>query len=210
MSDDCSVVESGETCVCDKPDLFIKSKSDQRIDTKHQLFHTRCSFTAFIANHKNVPRNNLACHNGFICILIAFIHFCRTFDVFYFFIYCCRTYDRSCRRNISPHDFKSRFFCYRIFQRMNDFIWRAFHRIEEFTPSCIPVNRRRVGVDFTGKLLHDLLYTAGIMKIYNCIRSAWNHCIDTVNFLRILFKICQCKLDTKFICVCQDMQYRIG
>ena len=93
---------------------------------------------------------------------------------------------------------------------MNDFIWRAFHRIEEFTPSCIPVNRRRIGMDFTGKLLHDLLYTAGIMKIYNCIRSAWNHCIDAVNFLRILFKICQCKLDTKFICVCQDMQYRIG
>ena len=47
------------------------------------------------------------------------------------------------------------------------------------------------------------------MKINNSIWSAWNNRINTVNFFRIFFKICQCNFNPQFICICQNMKYRI-
>ena len=189
MTNDCSIIKSRETCICDQTNFLIQSKSDQCINTEHQLLHTRCSFTTFVTDNQNISRHDLASHNCLICILVTFIYFCCSFNIHYFFVDSCRTYNCSCRRYVAAENLKSRLLCYRIFHRMNHLIRLTLNRIQNLTPG-VSIHGRRICMKLTGKLFHHLFYTARIMEIYNRIRTTRDNRVDTVNLFCVFFKIC--------------------
>ena len=97
----------------------------------------------------------------------------------------------------------------RTVQRMNYFIFLCGYFGQHFAP-WTSVHARCVCMQFALQHFHDIRYASGIVKIYYRIRAARYDCIDARDFLGIMFKVFQCQFDSQFVCIRQQMQYRIG
>ena len=123
MADNSSVIESGESSVCNQSHTFVKTQSDQSVNTQHQLLHTRGTFTSLIPNHNNISRYNISCLNCFKGRTVSFKDLRLPFQVFYLFVDSRRSDDGSIRRQIAPQNLKTRLMEKWTFQRMNDLIF---------------------------------------------------------------------------------------